>query len=371
MTNNAAAPKGILCLSHLAWETTLFQRPQQLMQQFAGRGYRVSYVGCVGLRRKRQLAQSGSIPNLKWTHSGYSAQPGKLAAVRQRVAVYEMKQLLPDPVPIVWLYHPSLLSLVQSLPRKLLVYDVMDRFDAFAAGAESAAADERILLEQADVIFTGGASLQTAIEQKISGLPRTGVAPACFASGLDFSHFAAAASEAMSTAADIATLPRPIFGYFGAVDERIDYELLSRLAQTGGSVVLVGPQITPAPDALPANVHLLGPRPYSELPSYLHGFDVCLLPFCQSPLVDHISPTKTPEYLAGGKPVVSMMIPDVATAYGDVVKIANSAEEFVNACRAAATEVANIQHLQSAAKRARTWEQIAEQMDSVLQQRLT
>lgn len=363
----SADNNSIQCLSHLAWEPTLFQRPQQLMQRFAARGYRVSYVGCVGVRRKRDLPESGTNVNLKWTHSGYAPGVSKLAAMRQRLASLEVRKLSPGPLPIVWLYHPSLYPLIEKLPRKLLVYDVMDRFDSFDKNGEAAAADEKVLLERADVIFTGGSSLQTAVEQKLSGISRRGAGPVCFPSGIDYEHFATAAAQGQLPP-DLDKLPRPVFGYFGAIDERIDYELLSKLAATGGSVALIGPQIGEPAQNLHPNIHMLGPQAYKDLPSYLRGFDVCLLPFRQTALVAHISPTKTPEYLAGGKPVVSTMIPDVALMYGDIVNVAKSAEEFVAACVAAAAAPPDAQRHQDAARRGRSWEQIATEMDAILQQ---
>jgi glycosyltransferase involved in cell wall biosynthesis len=155
------------------------------------------------------------------------------------------------------------------------------------------------------------------------------------------------------------------------VDERIDYKTIEFLARDnpGSSVVLIGPILTAPPGELPSNVYLTGPREYADLPRYLKGFDVCILPFKRTELVSFISPTKTPEYLAGGRPVVSSFIPDVKEIYGDVVAIAESPEEFSEACRRAWVNSGNRQALcEIAETRAKSWNDIAGEMDSIIQQ---
>jgi UDP-galactopyranose mutase len=290
--------------------------------------------------------------------------------MRERMARSVAREFLQDTHNVVWLYHPTLLHVADGLHRKLLVYDVMDKFDAFEKSHETVIADEKLVLEMADVIFTGGQSLQTHIEQKLQAIGDARATPICYPSGIDLEHFSSAVSESTIVPEDIAAAPKPVFGYFGAVDERIDFELIAKLAtaQPSASIVLIGPQLTRPAVALPRNVQLLGPRAYTQLPGYLKAFDVCLLPFRETALVAHISPTKTPEYLAGGKPVVSTAIPDVASTYGDVVTIA-SGDDFVNACIRAAQEGADVAHLQSAAQRARTWDAIAREMDAEIRQR--
>lgn len=361
----------LICLSHLAWDPQLFQRPQQLMQRFAGLGYRVIYIGCVGARRAMQLPSHGVTDGVQWHHVSYAPGSKVLAPIRQRLARGVARQFLCDTHNIIWLYHPTLLHVADGLHRKLLVYDVMDRFDAFDKSHGGVAADEKLVLEMADVVFTGGHSLQSHIEQKMGALGDVRAKPVCFPSGLDLEHFSAAAGETLQIPADLATASRPILGYFGAIDERIDFELIAKLgaAAPHATIALIGPQLTRPTTVLPNNVKLLGPRPYAELPAYLKAFDVCLLPFRETALVAHISPTKTPEYLAGGKPVVSTMIPDVATTYGDVVPVA-SGDAFVVACIRAAQKPPDAQSLKQAARRARTWDDIAQQMHAELQRHM-
>src|SRR5205085_3107362 len=141
--------------------------------------------------------------------------------------------------------------------------------------------------------------------------------------------------------ADQEELPLPRLGFYGVIDERFDTELLARAAEMrpDWSFVMVGPVVKISDDELPRrpNIHYLGPKTYAELPGYLSGWDVALMPFAMNDSTQFISPTKTPEYLAGGKPVVSTPIKDVVRHYGQFegVKVASTAEQFAAACDAA------------------------------------
>jgi glycosyltransferase involved in cell wall biosynthesis len=237
----------------------------------------------------------------------------------------------------------------------------MDMFVAFRMQRrkEKVDARERELLERADVVFTGGPSLQMA-KQGVN--PRTH----CFPSGLDVDPFAAAAERHVDLPPDVAELPRPVFGYWGAVDERIDFELLGRLCDKfpKGSVVLLGPLIgMQTPPVEKPNFHYLGAKHYTQLPGYLAAFNVCLMPFVDSPLTSSISPTKTPEYLAGGKPVVSTPIPDVVSVWGDVVSVTKNHDEFVAAAERELTRrIPDPRLARIARERADTWDNIAARM---------
>ena len=141
--------------------------------------------------------------------------------------------------------------------------------------------------------------------------------------------------------ADQEDLPRPRLGFYGVIDERFDTELLDQVAamRPDWSFVMVGPVVKISEDELPKrpNIHYLGGKTYDELPAYLSGWDVALMPFAMNESTEFISPTKTPEYLAGGKPVVSTPVKDVVRHYGQLegVKIASTPDEFVAACEAA------------------------------------
>lgn len=376
----------ILCLSHLAWERTLFQRPQQLMQRLAARGHQVVYAGCVGVKaalRRGSYGGSSGAPaggaeaGVRWVHLPAAPTSSSLQALRSWYAARRLRQelarLAPPPgVPtVLWLYHPALLALGKAVcPEAPVVYDVMDRFSAFASSPETVKLQEAEALRAASVVFTGGRSIDRAIRAAAAEAGADAAAAThCFPSGIDLDHFARAFDSGTPVPDDLARLPRPVFGYFGAVDERVDFELLERLAGAWpeGSVVVIGPVLTRPGEGLPPNLHLLGGRPYDQLPGYLRGFNVCLLPFRNTPLVAHVSPTKTPEYLAGGRPVVSTPIPDVAADYGEVVRVAGTPEEFIRACGEALEAPPDPAFLNAEARRrALTWDQIAGRMDRIV-----
>jgi len=373
--SRALTDSTILCLSHLRWETTLFQRPQQLMSRFAAMGLPVVYASQSSARRFarallggrwRELAGRAG-PHLLYRNwpflPGAAGSPaigrlndGLLGSAARRVAA----RFGPRPL-LLWLYHPGLLPAAARVPHDLLVYDCMDPFVAFKAqrDKERIAALERALLARADVVFTGGRTLQ-ATREGIN--PRT----YCFPSGVDLDHFAKALDERTSVPEDVARLPRPVLGYWGAVDERLDFGLLAHLCRAfpHGSVVLLGPLVgleRPPVDA--PNLHWLGEKEYAALPAYLKAFDVCLLPFAASVLTAATSPTKTPEYLAGGRPMVATPVPDVAAAWGDVAAIAATPEAFADAVgRALERPRPDLSLVAAARRRAMTWEQIAQAM---------
>lgn len=191
-------------------------------------------------------------------------------------------------------------------------------------------------MTSADLVFTGGASLH---EEKRRGHD----AAYCFPSSVDTGHFRQARTG-QPDPVDQASIPRPRIGYFGVIDERIDLRLIAGVAaaRPDWQIVLVGPTAKIQPRALPraANIHRLGPKPYADLPAYLAGWDVAMMPFARNRATRFISPTKTPEYLAGGRPVVSTSIRDVVVPYGDLglVHVADTAGEFVAGIEAAFCE---------------------------------
>jgi len=186
--------------------------------------------------------------------------------------------------------------------------------------------------------------------------------------GVDVPHFSKARSAQTVVPEDIAKLPKPVFGYFGVVDERIDYELLEKLARANpnGSIVMVGPMTKIDPASLPRlkNLHWLGGRDYAQLPAYCKGFDVCMMPFALNEATEYINPTKALEYMATGRGIVSSAIYDVVKNFGSVAKVANSHDEFIACCRAAA-ERADGEAIQRGLEMAsaNSWESIVEKME--------
>ncbi|WP_236995625.1 glycosyltransferase family 1 protein [Vreelandella populi] len=230
---------------------------------------------------------------------------------------------------ISWYYTPMSLPYSDHLQPRLTVYDCMDELSAFRGAPPSLVEQERRLIEHADLIFTGGISLFEAKRQL-----HDNVHP--FPSSVDIAHFGAA-RKPQPEPEDQASLPRPRLGFFGVIDERLDIALLEEAAtqRPEWQFILVGPVVKIDPETLPKlpNIHYLGSKSYAELPQYLASWDVALMPFALNESTRFISPTKTPEYLAGGRLVVSTPITDVIRTYGDsgVVKIAQTPEEFIKA----------------------------------------
>lgn len=232
---------------------------------------------------------------------------------------------------VAWFYTPMALPLADGLRPAAIVYDCMDELSAFLNAPPQLLDRERDLLAIADLVFTGGPSLYRA---KKGRHPRT----YCFSSSVDAKHFGMAANG-MQEAGDQADLPHPRLGYFGVIDERLDVPLLEAMAgaHPEWQIALVGPVVKIDPATLPRNpnIRYYGQRSYQQLPSYLKGWDVCLLPFARNQSTKFISPTKTLEYMAAGKMIVSTPITDVAEPYGEIVYLGGTHEEFIQACERA------------------------------------
>jgi UDP-galactopyranose mutase len=234
---------------------------------------------------------------------------------------------------IAWYYTPMMLPFSADVDADVTVFDAMDELSKFKFAPVKLLELEQALIDKAAIVFTGGSSLFEAKKDRHANVH-------CFPSSVDRAHFAKARAKLFDPA-DQEDLPRPRLGFYGVIDERFDTELLAKAAEMrpDWSFVMVGPVVKISEEDLPKrpNIHYVGGKTYGELPSYLSGWDVALMPFAMNESTQFISPTKTPEYLAGGKPVVSTPIRDVVRHYGDLegVKIASSAEEFVDACEQA------------------------------------
>jgi glycosyltransferase involved in cell wall biosynthesis len=236
---------------------------------------------------------------------------------------------------VAWLYTPLALPLLRALSPEVVVYDCMDELSLFLGAPPELLTREAELLRCADVMFTGGPSLYRAKQARHPNVH-------CFPSSVDAAHFRSAREgqpSQVAEAVDQAGLPHPRLGFYGVIDERLDIVLLDYLAEhrPDWQFVLVGPVVKIDPATLPhrPNVHYFGQRSYDELPRYLVGWDVCLLPFALNEATRFISPTKTLEYMAAERPIVSTPITDVAEPYGDVVYLGSTPEEFLAACDAA------------------------------------
>src|SRR5262249_8592261 len=231
---------------------------------------------------------------------------------------------------LVWFYTPMALPVSEVLQPAAVVYDCMDELSAFLGAPPELLEREEQLLQKADVVFTGGPSLFRAKQNRHPNVH-------CFPSSVDAGHFAKANQAA--EAPDQAPLPRPRLGYFGVIDERMDLGLLDAMSQAHPEwqIVLVGPVAKVDGSVLPRrpNIHYLGQPSYSELPAYVAGWDVCLLPFALNDATRFISPTKTLEYMAAERPIVSAPITDISDPYGQIVHLGGTHSDFIAACERA------------------------------------
>ncbi len=321
----------LLCLSHLRWDFVL-QRPQHLLTR-AAETYDVLFfeepILAIGTqpRLERRRTPEGVTVCVPHLPEGL-AEAALLAAQRRMLdallAAEAGRRL------VLWFYTPMALGFAGHLTPDLTVYDCMDELSAFRGAPPALVELERQLLARADLVFTGGRSLYEAKRGKHSQVH-------CFPSSIDAPHFNQARAAGQAEPADQAGIPHPRIGFFGVVDERMDIELVGALAalRPEWQLVMIGPVVKIDPASLPraANIHWLGGRKYAELPAYLAGWDAGFMPFARNESTRFISPTKTPEFLAAGLPVVSTPITDVVRDWGDanLVEIACDAGGFAQA----------------------------------------
>jgi glycosyltransferase involved in cell wall biosynthesis len=358
--------QNIVVMSHLRWNF-VHQRPQHLLSRLAAH-YRIHFFEEPVFHPKKHLAAiSEPHPNVMvWTpHTPVESQgfhddqlPYLQPLVRQLGIDY--------PEHMVWFYTPMALPLMDELSPGLVVYDCMDELAAFKNSPKQLLQRENALFKVADIVFTGGPSLFTLKRARHPNVH-------CFPSSVDTAHFAEALDRANSHSA-VAAVPRPRLGYYGVIDERLDLTLLARLADAHPEwqIILVGPVVKIDVADLPQrrNIHYLGQQPYADLPRFLAGWDVCLLPFARNESTRFISPTKTLEYMAAELPIVSTDIADVIELYGEAVSIATDVNEFIAACESAlhATPGQGAGKIQAMRRLVATssWENTAEHMRRLL-----
>ncbi len=326
-------PTTLICFSHLRWNF-VFQRPQHLMCRFA-REMNVVYweEPCeIGPRETAYLqvreADDANGVRIVVPHLPEGMPDHAREAALKRLLDAHAASL--RGTLIAWYYTPMMLPFSRHLDTDLTVYDAMDELSKFRFAPVKLLELEQELIDKANIVFTGGSSLYEAKKDRHDNVH-------CFPSSVDRVHFLKARARQFDPA-DQEELPRPRLGFYGVIDERFDTELLAKAAEMrpDWSFVMLGPVVKIAQEDLPRrpNIHYLGPKTYAELPAYLSGWDVALMPFAMNESTEFISPTKTPEYLAGGKPVVSTPVRDVVRHYGHLegVLIAGDAESFVAAC---------------------------------------
>lgn len=319
----------IVCLSHLRWDF-VWQRPQHLLKR-AARGTRVYYVEEPVEENCRPHLEVSSrpegitvvVPHVPRQMSGTAAAAVQTEMLGDFFTDHDIIEY------VLWYYTPMALAFTEHLDPLAIIYDCMDELSQFALAPHAIRAAEARLLAQADLVFTGG---QSIFELKRRQHRR--VFP--FPSSVERDHFARARAT-LPIPADQGVIPHPRLGFYGVIDERMDLDLLAQLAglRPDWHLVFIGPLAKIEVETLPQrpNIHYLGAKHYNELPNYIAGWDVALLPFARNASTRFISPTKTPEYLAAGKPVVSTSIRDVLRPYGvqGLVRIADDPGEFVQA----------------------------------------
>jgi len=326
----------LICLSHLRWNF-VFQRPQHLMTRYA-KQRRVFFV-------EEPIFDDVSEPRVSIEkHDGVHVVVPRLprsyseeqSIVAQRTALDRLIEGYCVANYVLWYYTPLALKFAGHLKPAATVYDCMDQLSAFKHAPADIVSMERSLMQRAALVFTGGQSLYEEKRRQHANIH-------AMPSSVDVAHFAVARTVS-DDPADQRALARPRLGFFGVLDERLDIDLLSGLAaaKPDWQIVMLGPIVKIDPADLPrhSNIHYLGSKTYDELPRYIASWDVALLLFARNEATRFISPTKTPEYLAAGKPVVSTSIRDVVTPYADrdLVRIADAVPDFVRACELALSE---------------------------------
>lgn len=318
----------IVCFSHLRWDF-VFQRPQHLFTRFA-KASRVLYIEEAlfdASEDRFDEAIHGNIHVIKMYVCCSSNDSSAIARQKKMInfllAHYRLKDYM------LWYYTPMAIPLANELNPVITIYDCMDELSAFNFAPTGLKELEKILLMQADIVFTGGYSLYHSKKHQ-----HPNVVP--FPSSIDKKHFRRARKK-LADPSDQRHLTHPRFGFFGVLDERFDISLINEVAEKRPewNFILVGPIVKIDPATLPKrnNVLCLGGKKYEELPSYLANWDIAMISFALNESTKYISPTKTPEYLAGGKPVISTPIADVVSTYGKLglVHIAANADEFIRA----------------------------------------
>lgn len=321
--------KQLVCFSHLPWKF-VYQRPQHLISRFTKK-YDVYYIEeCTYNNEEDGYTKSISkenvtivVPNLN--NNGISKFSDAQRIEHILKALFDEHDIKSY---IFWYYTPMALAYTTSFTPEATIYDCMDELSAFKFAPPQLKILEQELFKKADIVFTGGNNLYNAKKSQHRNIYS-------FPSSIDKAHFKQARDH-KDEVHDQTNIPHPRLGFYGVIDERFDIELIRQAADArpDWQFVLIGPIIKIDADTLPQNknIHYLGAKTYDELPAYLSGWDIALIPFAINESTKYISPTKTPEYLAGGKPVISTAIVDVVNPYKELglVHIVHNAEDLVH-----------------------------------------
>src|SRR5580765_1733598 len=378
----------IIVHCHLCWDW-VWQRPQQFVSRLS-KGHKVLFVETIApdpnlASPVARFSRPENFPNLTILRLQFPSWRWDDASFVDRERRRLVQEFVSSPLangdfdtPIQWFYDPmAVAAFAGQMNEGLTVYECMDELSKFRFAPPELTRREAELLKRADVVFTGGRKLFEAKSEHNDNCHFYGC-------GVDCEHFGKARAEETKVPEDLAAISsagasplaaraglpgkRPVLGYFGVVDERMDYELIARLADANRdwSVVMIGPTTKVDEASLPKrpNLHWLGQRSYMDLPAYCKGFDVCMMPFALNESTEFINPTKALEYMATGRMIVSSAVPDVVRNFGAVVKIAQNQDEFIALCREA-VERPEQNKIEGGLKMAseNTWEQIVGRME--------
>ncbi|RYD96493.1 MAG: glycosyltransferase family 1 protein [Sphingobacteriales bacterium] len=318
--------KDLVVFSHLRWDF-VFQRPQHILSRLAN-AYRITFI-------EEEVDAAGpdgytdylAAPNIRVFRPHLQKDNGGDITARKRALVDGIIEALGIYDFIAWYYTPMAYAFTRHLSPALVIYDCMDELSAFLFSPPDLLANEAALLQAADLVFTGGYSLYEAKKDKHPAVY-------CMPSSIDKAHFAKARAIGQEPA-DQVGIPVPRIGFFGVIDERFDSRLIREAAarKPEWHFVIIGPVVKINPDDLPrrSNIHYLGSKSYEELPSYIRSWQIAMLPFAINEATRFISPTKTPEYLSAGKPVLSTPVKDVVRTYGEngLAAIVANTDEFI------------------------------------------
>ncbi len=312
-------PYDLVVFSHLRWNF-VYQRPQHILSRLA-KSYNILFVEepfHPNPENENTSFINQVFPNLSVFNSYTDSIDSTLKLLKETLGS--------QTIATAWFYSPSFVNALKIFSFDKVVFDCMDELTLFKNAPQSLIEQEKELLSKSDIVFTGGKSLYSSKKKHHHNVY-------CFPSSVDRKHFEKA-QNGIKVPDEMDAFTGIVVGYYGVVDERIDYDLLEQTAQMNPTVdfVLIGPFAKVNPESLPSlpNIHFLGMRNYEQLPNYLKRFDIAMMPFAMNDATKYISPTKTLEYMAGGKCIISTPVYDVVRDYDKQIEIIENAEQFTS-----------------------------------------
>ncbi len=364
--NDKSKRNDVVVFSHLRWGF-VYQRPQHLISRLS-KNRKVLFIE----------EPIGYDQSAKGTFDSY--KDGNIKIIQPKIdrsqLIEELTPILQAELkklndPIFWFYSPEFVEITNVFHSPLIIYDCMDQLTAFKGAPAELISQEKVLLEIADIVFTGGKSIY---EEKMKHNKNT----YCFPSSVDQKHFEKANNLLTKVPDDIKDINKPVVGYYGVIDERIDIDLLSQASKKMPEVsfVMIGPVAKIDQNDLPKNknIYYLGSKDYKLLPNYLKKFDIAMMPFALNKHTQFISPTKTLEYMAAGKPIISTPIYDVKRDYSGVLDLVNNTDEFEASIKKYTEESKSMKSKRLAKFKKilknTSWDKTAKSMEEIMEEKL-